>query len=66
MAGDREPTYRPTERWPTPPAFDHVLVRPAALAAETEIVLRDDAVTAPGGRSVFLSDHYGVASTITV
>jgi endonuclease/exonuclease/phosphatase family metal-dependent hydrolase len=61
-AGDPEPTYRPTARWPHPPALDHVLLRPG-LAARTELVLRD-AVVLAGGRPGFLSDHYGVAADI--
>ncbi|MFI5937290.1 endonuclease/exonuclease/phosphatase family protein [Actinoplanes sp. NPDC051494] len=63
-AGDPEPTYRPTEQWPSPPAFDHVLVRPG-LAARTRLVLRD-AVIRPGGEPVFLSDHYGIEARLDV
>ncbi|MGW4947324.1 endonuclease/exonuclease/phosphatase family protein [Actinoplanes sp. NPDC004185] len=68
LAGDPEPTYRPTPRWPAPPAFDHVLIRPAPrrpLAAQARIVLRD-AVTLPGGRAGYLSDHYGVEAVLSV
>ncbi|MER7004194.1 endonuclease/exonuclease/phosphatase family protein [Dactylosporangium sp. NPDC000555] len=67
MAGDTRPTYRPTPSWPAPPAFDHVLVRPGAgggLSAECRLVLRDDTVTLDGGRSVYLSDHYGVEADL--
>lgn len=68
MAGDTEPTYRPTPRWPAPPAFDHVLVRSApglALSARARIVLRE-AVSLPDGRRGFLSDHYGVEAVLTL
>ncbi|WP_433059906.1 endonuclease/exonuclease/phosphatase family protein [Dactylosporangium sp. CS-033363] len=65
MAGDERPTYRPTAQWPNPPAFDHVLVR-GSLTASCRIVLTDDSVTLPDGRSVFLSDHFGVAADLRV
>ena len=68
MAGDTEPTYRPTARWPTPPAFDHVLIRSApgrTLSARARIVLRDP-VSLPGGRRGYLSDHYGVEAVLTL
>jgi len=67
LAGDTAPTYRPTPRWPTPPAFDHVLIRPAPrrpLTAQARIVLQDP-VTLPGGRQGYLSDHYGVEAVLT-
>jgi endonuclease/exonuclease/phosphatase family metal-dependent hydrolase len=66
LAGDTEPTFRPTPRWPAPPAFDHVLVRPApgrAGSARARLVFRE-AVPLPGGRPGFLSDHYGVEAVI--
>ncbi|WIM98709.1 endonuclease/exonuclease/phosphatase family protein [Actinoplanes oblitus] len=62
MAGDRRPTYRPTPQWPHPPAFDHLLVR-GGITAHADLVLCDE-VTLPGGRRVYLSDHYGVAADI--
>jgi endonuclease/exonuclease/phosphatase family metal-dependent hydrolase len=68
MAGDTAPTYRPTPRWPAPPAFDHVLVRSApgrTLSARARIVLREP-VPLPGGRRGFLSDHYGVEAVLTL
>ncbi|WP_433608033.1 endonuclease/exonuclease/phosphatase family protein [Dactylosporangium sp. CA-139114] len=65
MAGDERPTYRPTPRWPDPPAFDHVLLR-GPVTASCELVLTDDAITLPDGRSVYLSDHYGVAASLRV
>ncbi|MEV8512227.1 endonuclease/exonuclease/phosphatase family protein [Dactylosporangium sp. NPDC051484] len=67
MAGDTRPTYRPTPSWPAPPAFDHVLVRSGAgggLSAECRLVLQDDTVTLGGGRTVHLSDHYGVEADL--
>ncbi|MFI7541944.1 endonuclease/exonuclease/phosphatase family protein [Actinoplanes sp. NPDC049599] len=66
LAGDPEPTFRPTARWPDPPAFDHVLVRPAPgrpLPARAWPVF-PDAVPLPGGRTGYLSDHYGVAAAL--
>jgi endonuclease/exonuclease/phosphatase family metal-dependent hydrolase len=68
LAGDAEPTFRPTPRWPRPPAFDHVLIRPAPgrpLTARAAPVFRE-AVPWPGGRSGFLSDHYGVEAVLTL
>ncbi|MDP9793752.1 endonuclease/exonuclease/phosphatase family metal-dependent hydrolase [Catenuloplanes nepalensis] len=61
LAGDPRPTYRPTARWPSPPAFDHVLVR--GLRGHADLTLQDP-VTLPDGRSAFLSDHYGVAAEL--
>jgi hypothetical protein len=60
LAGDRRPTYRPTPEFPAPPAFDHVLVR-GGLAGRADLVLQDP-VTLAGGRSSYLSDHYGIAA----
>jgi endonuclease/exonuclease/phosphatase family metal-dependent hydrolase len=68
LAGDTEPTYRPTPRWPDPPALDHVLVRPApqrALSAQARVVLRDR-VTLAGTRQGYLSDHYGVEAVLAL
>jgi len=68
MAGDTEPTYRPTARWPKPPAFDHVLVRSApgrTVTARARIVLREE-VPLLGGRRGYLSDHYGVEAVLTL
>jgi endonuclease/exonuclease/phosphatase family metal-dependent hydrolase len=65
-AGDTQPTYRPTPRWPNPPALDHVLVRSAperALSAQARVVLRDR-VTLAGARQGYLSDHYGVEAVL--
>jgi endonuclease/exonuclease/phosphatase family metal-dependent hydrolase len=61
-AGDPQPTYRPTPRWPDPPALDHVLVRPG-LAARTRLVLQAP-VALPGGRQGYLSDHFGVEAEL--
>jgi endonuclease/exonuclease/phosphatase family metal-dependent hydrolase len=61
-AGDSEPTYRPTPSWPAPPALDHVLVRGAPgrpLTGRSRLVFQEE-VTLDGGRSVYLSDHYGI------
>lgn len=63
LAGDPRPTYRPTPRWPSPPAFDHVLVR--GLHGRADLVFQE-AVPVPGGRSAFLSDHYGVAAEVSL
>lgn len=67
-AGDREPTYRPTPVFPTPPALDHVLVRAAPgrpLTGQTRLVFRE-AVSLGDGRSVYLSDHYGIEADLVV
>jgi endonuclease/exonuclease/phosphatase family metal-dependent hydrolase len=66
LAGDTRPTYRPTPSWATPPAFDHVLIRAGAgaqLAGQARLVLQD-AVRLPDGRSMFLSDHYGIETDL--
>ncbi|MFH9552831.1 endonuclease/exonuclease/phosphatase family protein [Streptomyces sp. NPDC017435] len=62
LADDTRPTYRPTPRWPSPPALDHVLVRAAAgetLTGGADLVFQDE-VTLADGRRAYLSDHYGV------
>lgn len=67
LAGNTEPTYRPTPSFPSPPAFDHVFVRSAPgaeLAARSRLVFRD-AVSMPDGRSMYLSDHYGIETDLT-
>jgi endonuclease/exonuclease/phosphatase family metal-dependent hydrolase len=66
-AGDAEPTYRPTPRFPAPPALDHVLLRPGgtALAAETRLVFQAP-VPLPDGRKVYLSDHYGIEADLVL
>ncbi|WP_406835283.1 endonuclease/exonuclease/phosphatase family protein [Streptomyces sp. AHU1] len=66
LAGDTRPTYRPTPRWPSPPALDHVLVRAAAgetLAGDADLVFQDE-VTLGDGRQAYLSDHYGVRARL--
>ncbi len=68
MAGDTEPTYRPTPQWPAPPALDHVLVRPAPdrqISARARLVFREP-VSLPGGREGYLSDHYGIETVLTL
>jgi endonuclease/exonuclease/phosphatase family metal-dependent hydrolase len=68
LAGDREPTYRPTERWPNPPALDQVLLRaPAEVAVETaaRLVLRQ-AVPLGDGTEAYLSDHFGIAAELRI
>ncbi|MCX4993306.1 MULTISPECIES: endonuclease/exonuclease/phosphatase family protein [unclassified Streptomyces] len=66
LAGDTRPTYRPTPRWPSPPALDHVLVRAAAgetLTGGADFVFQDK-VTLGDGRQAYLSDHYGVQARL--
>ncbi|MEU4563112.1 endonuclease/exonuclease/phosphatase family protein [Actinoplanes sp. NPDC023936] len=66
LAGDTRPTYRPTPQWPAPPAFDHVLIRGAAgraMAGRARLVFAEP-VRLDDGREVFLSDHYGVETTL--
>ncbi|GAA3198909.1 endonuclease/exonuclease/phosphatase family protein [Dactylosporangium siamense] len=67
LAGDTSTTYRPTPRWPSPPALDQVLLRPAAdrpVTARARTVLRD-AVRVADGRDLFLSDHYGIEADLS-
>ncbi|MEU4086606.1 endonuclease/exonuclease/phosphatase family protein [Streptomyces aureus] len=66
LSGDTRPTYRPTPRWPSPPALDHVLVRPAAgqtLTAEADLVFQEK-VPLADGRQAYLSDHYGIRARL--
>lgn len=68
LSGDTAPTYRPTARFPAPPALDQVLVRSTQdrpVAARARLVFQD-AVALPGGREVYLSDHYGIAADLTI
>ncbi|MFI7597958.1 endonuclease/exonuclease/phosphatase family protein [Actinoplanes sp. NPDC049681] len=62
-AGDGEPTFRPTSRFPAPPALDHVLLRPG-LTARTRLVFQAP-VDLAGGRRAHLSDHYGIEAEVT-
>lgn len=68
LSGDPTPTYRPTARFPTPPALDQVLIRSTpdrTLTARARLVFQD-AVTLPDGRETYLSDHYGIEADLTV
>ncbi|MGN9911231.1 endonuclease/exonuclease/phosphatase family protein [Phytohabitans sp. LJ34] len=68
LAGDTAPTYRPTARFPAPPALDQVLVRSTpdrSLDARARLVFQD-AVALPGGRTAYLSDHYGIEADLTI
>ncbi|UWP79549.1 endonuclease/exonuclease/phosphatase family protein [Dactylosporangium fulvum] len=68
MAGDTGPTYRPTPQFPAPPAFDHVLVRPAPgreLDGRARLVFQDEVPLADGRRS-YLSDHFGIATDLVL
>lgn len=67
LEGDTSTTYRPTPRWPDPPALDQVLIRSGTsrqLIAAARTVLRD-AVQVADGRSLFLSDHYGIEAELS-
>jgi endonuclease/exonuclease/phosphatase family metal-dependent hydrolase len=64
LAGDPATTFRPTPRWPSPPALDQVLVR-GSVTGRARLVLRD-AVRVPDGRELYLSDHYGLAADLTL
>jgi endonuclease/exonuclease/phosphatase family metal-dependent hydrolase len=65
LAGETEPTYRPTERWPEPPPIDHVLLRPSTeCSVEARLTLRDP-VTLPDGRVTYLSDHYAIEARLS-
>jgi endonuclease/exonuclease/phosphatase family metal-dependent hydrolase len=66
LAGRAEPTYRPTPKVPESQAIDHILVRPSRcheLAGTARLVFQGQVVLA-GGRSVYLSDHYGIEAQI--
>ena len=62
-AGDTDPTFRPTDEWPDPAALDHVLLRPG-MTARTALVFQDP-VPLADGRTVYLSDHYGIEAEIS-
>jgi endonuclease/exonuclease/phosphatase family metal-dependent hydrolase len=61
---DAGTTYRPTPQWPAPPRLDHVLVS-ASVEASARVVLQD-AVELPGGRTGYLSDHYGIEAELRI
>jgi endonuclease/exonuclease/phosphatase family metal-dependent hydrolase len=68
LAGDTRPTYRPTARFPDPPALDHVLVRSTAdrtVTAQARLVFQDE-VPLADGRTAYLSDHYGIEADLVV
>ncbi|GAA1979490.1 endonuclease/exonuclease/phosphatase family protein [Kitasatospora viridis] len=68
LAGDREPTYRPTRRWPNPPALDQVLLRaPAGVRVDgtARLVLRE-AVALADGTEAYLSDHYAIEAVLRI
>ncbi|MEV4515797.1 endonuclease/exonuclease/phosphatase family protein [Dactylosporangium sp. NPDC049525] len=67
LAGDTSTTFRPTPRWPAPPALDQVLIRAAAdrpVTVRARTVLQD-AVRVADGRELFLSDHYGIEANLS-
>jgi endonuclease/exonuclease/phosphatase family metal-dependent hydrolase len=66
MADDTRPTFRPTPRFRTTRAIDHLLVRPSpsnGVVAHAELAF-EEPVSLPGNRSIYLSDHYGIESAI--
>jgi endonuclease/exonuclease/phosphatase family metal-dependent hydrolase len=66
LAGRTEPTYRPTPRFSASKAIDHVLVRPSRghqFVADAALVFQER-VSLPDGRSVHLSDHYGIEARL--
>jgi endonuclease/exonuclease/phosphatase family metal-dependent hydrolase len=68
LHGDNSPTYRPTARFPHPPALDQVLIRPGRerpLTARATLMFQDP-VALPDGRTAYLSDHYGIAARLTM
>ncbi len=68
MDGRHEPTYRPTPQFPAPPAFDHVFLRATptwGLTGRARLVFQDS-VPLADGRPVYLSDHYGIETELTL
>lgn len=68
LSGDPAPTYRPTARFPAPPALDQVLVRSTPdrpVTARARLVFQDP-VRLPDGRTAYLSDHYGIEADLTI
>lgn len=61
MAGSTEPTYRP--ECADIGAIDQLLHRPG-MKADTRVVFKD-AIRLPDGDLAHLSDHYGIAATLT-
>ena len=63
----REPTYRRSASVPNPRAIDHVLVRGSGLGELTEearLEFWDQQVPLANGKSVAMSDHYAIETTI--
>ncbi|MFB4300500.1 endonuclease/exonuclease/phosphatase family protein [Actinomadura sp. NTSP31] len=60
LDGDPATTYRPTAELPHPKPIDQILASPF-LRANTSLVFKEEVVL-PGGRFMYLSDHYGVAA----
>lgn len=67
LAADASPTFRPTARFPAPPALDQLLVRSTSdrtLSGEARLVLQDR-VRVADGRELYLSDHYGIEAELS-
>lgn len=62
LKGGTEPTYRPD--YADIGAIDQLLVRPG-IEATARVVFKEE-VRLPSGRMSVLSDHYGIAATLTV
>ncbi|WP_395107912.1 endonuclease/exonuclease/phosphatase family protein [Actinomadura sp. SCN-SB] len=61
LEGDTEPTFRPTPEYSDTKPLDQIFTRPA-MAATTRLVFHDE-VPLPDGRSMYLSDHFGIEAT---
>ncbi|GAA3216698.1 endonuclease/exonuclease/phosphatase family protein [Actinocorallia longicatena] len=61
LEGRTEPTFRPTAKWPSPPALDQVYTR--GLKGRARLVMRDE-VRLARGRTAYLSDHFGIAAEL--
>ncbi|MBC6462938.1 endonuclease/exonuclease/phosphatase family protein [Actinomadura sp. HBU206391] len=67
MAGDTEPTYRPTPQYSDTKALDQVLVRAPTsepLTVGARLVFQEE-VRLADGQAAFLSDHYGISAEIS-
>jgi endonuclease/exonuclease/phosphatase family metal-dependent hydrolase len=66
LAGRAGPTYRPTPRFSASKAIDHVLVRPSPgsqFVTDARPVFQER-VSLRNGRSLYLSDHYGIEARL--
>ncbi|WP_173066103.1 endonuclease/exonuclease/phosphatase family protein [Phytohabitans houttuyneae] len=68
LSGDSSPTFRPTARFPKPPALDQIYLRSTpsrALTGDARLAFQDP-VRLPDAREAYLSDHYAIEADLTL